>query len=90
MSVTQQSALSIQQPERDFEAAHLFLFATQGFHDDKNYGADGEVHQESPIFLEQAVMDRRGQVRHEKEVNRIAGEHGYKRVEEVLHGSPCC
>jgi hypothetical protein len=54
-------------------------------HDRENHATDCEVKEQTPIFLEEAVSHRGGQVRHEKVVDRVPGQYRYQRIEEVFH-----
>jgi RecG-like helicase len=51
----------------------------------KTTGADREIHQPSPVFLEKPVPRHRRQMWHEEEVNGVACEHGHERIEKIPH-----
>jgi hypothetical protein len=71
--------------QRDFTARILLLVAPRILHNRKNNATDCEIKEQAPIFLEEAVSDRGRQVRHEQVVDRVPGQHGHKRIQEIFH-----
>jgi hypothetical protein len=60
-----------------------FVVAAGVFDADEDYGADGEIDDESGIFAEKMMARGVGQVRHEQVVDGVAGKNGDERIEEV-------
>jgi hypothetical protein len=74
--------MTVQQVARLYQS---FFMPPRILHRDKDRGADCEIHQQAPVFLEKRVPRHRRQMWHEQEVDRVACEHGHERVEKILH-----
>jgi len=49
----------------------------------ENDRTDDEVDQQPPVFYKQRMAHDAGKLRHEQEINGVAGEHGHERIQEI-------
>ena len=49
----------------------------------ENCGADDEVNNEAPVFYEQRMVHGARKVRHQQEIDGVAGQHGEECVDET-------
>lgn len=59
------------------------LAAEGQFYGDEEDRADREVYPQAPVFLEHGVTHGLRQMRHEEEIDGVAGEDGGQGVEEI-------
>ena len=54
-------------------------------HSGKDYGADREIQQQTPVFLEKRVPRNPRQMWHQQIVDRVSSQDCRKRVDKILH-----